>query len=224
MTVDDMTKGVCAHKARERLPEAPRDTRAYPVVARPVLQSGSGLGFERKICRDRRKCGDSSKLSENPGGLRGQSVTALNDRNARGCRRRIRRMFSEPGLASPPFDKISPENNSSEHRKPRQAKPLPCCGIGNPGEHREFLGVKGLVQSPLFEDGFQPDALELEIVRHALGQAASKGEVRGGPCEPGALRRHSTSADSWTSCRFTTFQSGGGGRVEQKNYGRIVLR
>jgi hypothetical protein len=90
-------------------------------------------------------------------------------------------MFSEPGLASPPFDKVSPENNSSEHRKPLQAEALPCRGIGNPGEFREFLGVKGLVQSPLFEDGFEPDALELEIVRHALGQAASKGDLRGAP-------------------------------------------
>jgi hypothetical protein len=151
-------------------------------------------------------------------------MATLHGRNAGGRSRRTRRMFSEPGLASPPFDKISPENNSSEHRKPWQPEPLPSGGIGNPREHREFLGVKGLVQSPLFEDGFQPDALELEIVRHALGQAASKGEVRGVPCEPGAFRRHSTSADSWTSCRFTTFQSGAGGRVERKNYGRFVLR
>lgn len=78
-------------------------------------------------------------------------------------------MFSEPGLTSPPFDKISPENDPSEHRESRQAEPLLRRGVGNPREHGEFLGVKGLVQSPLFEDGFQPDALELEIVRHALG-------------------------------------------------------
>ena len=45
-------------------------------------------------------------------------------------------------------------------------------------ESGEFRGVKGLVQSPLFEDGFQPDALELEIVRHTLGQAAFKVEKR----------------------------------------------
>ena len=44
-------------------------------------------------------------------------------------------------------------------------------------ESGEFRGVKGLVQSPLFEDGFQPDALELEIVR-PLGQAAFKVEKR----------------------------------------------
>ena len=90
-------------------------------------------------------------------------------------------MFSESGLASPPFDKISPEDNSYEHRKPRQGEPHPREGIGNPGEHRESLGVKGLVQSPLIEGGFQPDALELEVVRHSHGQAASNGEVRGAP-------------------------------------------
>ena len=194
---------------------------------RAELPSDHGVAFWAGI-RTRNlprppELGDSSKLSENPGGLRGQSVAALHDRNARGFRRRTRRMFAGLGLASPPFHKISPENDPSQHWKPRQAEPLPCRGVGNPREHGEFLGVKCLVQSPLFEDGFQPDALELEIVRHALGQAASKGEVRGVPCEPGVFRRHSTSADSWTSCRFTTFQSGGGRRVERTFFGKSTV-
>lgn len=143
-------------------------------------------------------------------------MVSMAGRNARVCRREIRGLFAEASLASPPFDKITPENNPSECREPRQAEPLPRRGIGNPREHCEFLRVKGLVQSSLFEDGFQPDALELEVVRHALGQAASKRAVRVVLCELGALGSHSVSADSWTSCRFTTFQSGRGGGIERR--------
>ena len=67
-------------------------------------------------------------------------------------------------LIGAPLDEILPKDNAAKGGKAVQMKPATRRRIGHAGADGKLLGVQGLIQTALFQDGFKRNALELLVL------------------------------------------------------------